>query len=102
MHNDLVEVLNRRLHHRTSELLFEWAGTYAILTVLEKIKQAAGIPIKDGRCWHTLRHTTATTLLEKGVPVRAVMGVLNHTNIETTLRYGKFTQRAVIDAVNVL
>ena len=36
---------------------------------------------------HTLRHTTATQLTLKGVPMNSVQHILGHTRLETTIRY---------------
>jgi len=37
--------------------------------------------------FHDLRHTAATILLAQGVPQRAVMELLGHTQLSTTMRY---------------
>jgi integrase len=37
--------------------------------------------------WHKLRHTTASTLMAKGVPPAVVRDILGHTSIEMTMRY---------------
>lgn len=36
---------------------------------------------------HTLRHTTATQLALKGVPMNQIQRILGHTRLETTIRY---------------
>jgi len=36
---------------------------------------------------HTLRHTTATQLTLKGVPMNSVQHILGHSRLETTIRY---------------
>jgi|GEM_PF-1543364 len=36
---------------------------------------------------HTLRHTTATQLTLKGVPMNSVQHILGHARLETTIRY---------------
>jgi integrase len=53
--------------------------------------------------WHTLRHTFASHLAMKGVPLNAVQTLLGHSNITTTMRYAHLapsTLRAAIDMLN--
>jgi integrase len=53
--------------------------------------------------WHTLRHTFASHLAMKGVPLNAVQALLGHSVITTTMRYAHLapsTLRAAIDMLN--
>jgi site-specific recombinase XerD len=53
--------------------------------------------------WHTLRHTFASQLAAKGVPMTAVQQLMGHSNITTTMRYAHLapsTLRAAIDMLN--
>jgi len=38
---------------------------------------------------HQLRHSNATLLLNAGVPIEALQKLLGHTNIDTTMIYGR-------------
>jgi integrase/recombinase XerD len=49
------------------------------------VKQA-GID-RPGLSMHSIRHTTATHLLEQGANIRYVQELLGHENIQTTVRY---------------
>jgi integrase len=53
--------------------------------------------------WHTLRHTFASHLAAKGVPMTAVQQLMGHSNITTTMRYAHLapsTLRAAVDMLN--
>jgi integrase len=53
--------------------------------------------------WHTLRHTFASHLAIKGVPLNAVQSLMGHSTITTTMRYAHLapsTLRAAIDMLN--
>ena len=39
------------------------------------------------RSWHKFRHTYATRMLQRGVPIHAVSRLLNHSNVSITDRY---------------
>ncbi|MFQ9701960.1 MAG: tyrosine-type recombinase/integrase [Enterocloster clostridioformis] len=41
---------------------------------------------------HTMRHTTATHMLEAGVPIVAIKNFLGHSSISTTERYAELSQ----------
>jgi site-specific recombinase XerD len=44
---------------------------------------------------HTMRHTTATSMLEAGVPIMAIKNFLGHVSVTTTERYAALTQATV-------
>lgn len=56
-------------------------------------------------CNHTLRHSYATNLMEQGVDVRVIQGLLGHRSLKTTTLYLHITQsvkQSVQTAVNEL
>jgi integrase len=100
IHDDLVPVLRRREEYRVGPHMFPWRDKDQLLRAFKRVKKECGM--NDERVWHHLRHTAATWLCERGVPLRAVMGVLNHKNVATTLRYSKASSRSVAAAIDLL
>ena len=62
---------------------------------LKEIIKLAKIPEERHITFHVARHTTATLLLYKGVPVTTVQKILGHTKLETTQIYAKVTDVVV-------
>ncbi len=52
--------------------------------------------------WHQLRHTFASHLVMRGVPLRSVQELLGHQSIEMTMRYAHLAPAAQRAAVQVL
>lgn len=51
---------------------------------------------------HTLRHTTCSTLIRKGIPLPVVQQIMNHKNISTTMLYNHLKNKQLEEAVSVL
>ncbi len=70
----------------------------------DNLKKIARIcNIQKDLTFHLARHTFATMLLSKGVPIESVSRMLGHTNIKTTQLYAKITSKKVeqdMDAVS--
>jgi integrase len=52
--------------------------------------------------WHVLRHTFASHLVMKGVPLKAVQELLGHATMDVTMRYAHLSPDVRRDAVRVL
>jgi putative addiction module component (TIGR02574 family) len=52
--------------------------------------------------WHVTRHTFASHLVMRGVPLKAVQELLGHTDIKTTMRYAHLAPAVRREAVESL
>lgn len=52
--------------------------------------------------WHVLRHTFASHLAMKGVPLNTVQVLLGHSTITTTMRYAHVAPSTLQDAIRML
>ena len=52
--------------------------------------------------WHVLRHTFASHLAMRGVPLKAVQELLGHATMEMTMRYAHLSPNVPRDAVKAL
>jgi integrase len=57
----------------------------------------ASVGVRDARV-HDARHTAATLLLEQGVDIRVVQGILGHATLAVTRRYTHVTDKLARDA----
>jgi integrase len=98
---DVEEMLTCRVDgHYEDYPVFDFVNKDQLLREFKKVRNACGI--SQDKLFHTIRHSTGTLLAEAGVPIRTIMGILNHQNINTTLRYAKATDKSKEEALALL
>jgi integrase len=88
---------------RPADFLFTERGrrltAFRLRRGLDDAAAAAGLRGRDGQTMHVtphqLRHTYATTLINSGMSLQALMALLGHVSTEMTLRYAALAAPAV-------
>jgi len=105
LHERIKPVITNRCEYAKRDTLIfgdDWpSGKDQLLRSFKKVRNYS-IKKDDKWTFHSLRHSFATWCAEAGVPMRTLMGLLGHQNIETTLRYAKVTDQSRYDAINAL
>lgn len=89
--------------NRPADFLFTERGrrltAYRLRRGLDDAATAAGLRGRDGQALHVtphqLRHTYATSLVNAGMSLQALMALLGHVSTEMTLRYASLAAPAV-------
>jgi len=103
MGDDVIEVLRAHRHNRGPLVFCDAAGK--VLTEgqlgwpLKRALKRAGLRSIG---WHVLRHTFASHLAMRGVPLKVIQELLGHSSIVTTMRYAHLAPHVARDAVRVL
>lgn len=103
---DILRQYIKEYKPKPKEFLFESEQTglqYAVRTVQQifaAAKEKAGIRKEVGI--HSLRHSFATHLLDKGTDIKYIKELLGHFNIKTTERYLHVSKRQLINVASPL
>lgn len=105
MNETLRRTLQQIPRHMTCPHVFTNAKTGRMLThgfnntTWKKTLKRAGITKLR---WHDLRHTFASRLAQKGVPLQVIKELLGHSTLQMVLRYAHLQQQNLRDAVAAL
>ena len=72
---------------------------YQYRKVWDRVREELGL--KD-KCWHTWRHTCATRLVQRGLPIERIQKWMGHSSIQTTLKYAKLNPNNLVEGVDLL
>jgi len=101
--DEVIEALRAHRHERGSFVFCDAGGN--VLTAgrlawpLKRALKRAGLR-EIG--WHVCRHTFASHLAMRGVPLKAIQELLGHASIVTTMRYAHLAPHVARDAVRLL
>ena len=103
---DILEKYYEEVQPKPGVYLFEGQqrgtkyGVRSAQKVFQIAKEQAGIHKEVG--FHSLRHSFATHLLEKGIDIRYIKDLLGHFNIHTTERYLHVKKEKLVNIVSPL
>ena len=87
---------NRQFGRSPQSFVFPWTHT-TVAGMFNRYCEAVGV---ESRGFHCFRHTKATELLGKGVPLQAVSMLLGHSNVSTT--YNRYHHATTLAYANYL
>ena len=96
----IIDMAKKYLPKRGSGCVFEQIGTSCIRRYIARWCEKAGIT--KHVTFHTARHTFATLLVTKDVPIQIISELLGHSNIKTTQIYAKVIDRKKEEAIKKL
>jgi integrase len=101
---DVYEMLFRRKH--LTGYVFTNPRRNGEPFTSHRVEEDLGVICRDARLrhitWHVLRHTFATQLTLRGVPLTVVKELLGHSAIATTMRYSHVAPSALRSAIELL
>jgi integrase/recombinase XerD len=95
---ELAQELSTFLSDRAIGYLFETNRhhQYSVRRIQQIVKEVAQRAKINKRVYpHLLRHSVATTLLERGMPIDQIQKFLGHTKLETTQIYAESTPEMI-------
>jgi integrase len=81
-----IESLKRKGHQKLKRDLSRYPFPFTYQTAEARLRRLSGVAGITHRGYHCFRHTKATEMLARGVPIQAVSALLGHANVVTTDR----------------
>jgi integrase/recombinase XerD len=76
-----------KVGYESKLLLGRRGGNAQSLLGIQLLKWQEGTGLESKLCWHVLRHTIATNLVERGLKIELLSRFLGHKNVASTGRY---------------
>jgi len=88
----IYDIVERRCRENPGRLFPEFTRSEQLRRAFNKVREYLG---KDGHyVYHTLRHSFATWLNDKGVPIATIQDLMGHKHIDSTMVYLKVSPHA--------
>ncbi|MCK9210441.1 MAG: site-specific integrase [Ignavibacteriaceae bacterium] len=99
-----LQILTERELHKTSEYVFTYHNKQMQPDfVSHQFKQIVrSARLNDSFSFHTLRHTFASWLVQRNVPIQQVQQLLRHADLKTSLIYAHLRNDNLSTSVNLL
>lgn len=103
IHNKVNEILSRQKQN-SAFIFYRYVGIKLNEDFISKQfkKSVRAAKLNDNIHFHTLRHSFASNLVQKGANLYVVKELLGHEDIKTTQVYSHLTQSSLITAVHLL
>ena len=99
----LAEVLKSLKGSKRPEFVFTSPGTGTRYKNIDtSFQTAVRLAELRGVTFHTLRHTAASRMVQRGVPLNTVREILGHGSMQVTMRYAHLAPGNLRDAIEVL
>lgn len=96
----------KRVHEILSQRVHKWKTFEMTVPALRHqwrlVKRAMKLEADPQFVFHMLRHTCASRLVQRGVPLAVVQSWMGHSNIQTTLRYAHLAPENLLVAKEAL
>jgi integrase len=101
INNSVLEILTERKENSINDLVFSNGFTpYTQNYIVHKFKRyVQKADIKKEFHFHSLRHTFASWLVQKGISILHVKELLGHADVKTSAIYSHISPESLLDAV---
>ncbi|MCL5028479.1 MAG: tyrosine-type recombinase/integrase [Bacteroidetes bacterium] len=103
MHSRILEILHWRNNNSGTHVFLKNGVLYRQYFISHKFKKAVrqvGLP--EALHFHSLRHSFASNLVQKGISLYVVKELLGHESIVTTQKYSHLQQETLKEAIFIL